>query len=64
MLSVCLFMPRVGINRTRKAFTASNFSPSRRNQANWAWNLGGRYKWNQRSPAVLLGEGHMGNVRL
>ena len=62
MLSVYLNAPRDGKNRTHKGFAAPIFLLSRSEQATWAWILGGALYWSQRSPAVLLGEGHMGNV--
>ena len=64
MLSVYLNASRDSKNRTHKGFAAPIFSPSWRDQANWGWILGGALYWSQRSPVVLLGEGHMGNVGL
>jgi len=64
MLSVYLNASRDGINRTHKDFSTAIFLLQRRDQANWSWILGGALYWSQRSPVVLLGEGHMGNVGL
>jgi len=62
MLAVCLISPRDANNRTHKDFSTAIFLLQRRDQANWSWILGGALYWSQRSPVVLLGEGHMGNV--
>ncbi len=62
MLSVYLNASRDGKNRTHKDFAAPfSFLQGEIKPIGVGFSGGALY-WSQRSPVVLLGEGHMGNV--
>ena len=62
MLSVCLNARRDAKNRTHKAFYTPIFLLQGVSKPNGFGFSGGALYWQPRSPAVLLGKGHMGNV--
>jgi len=64
MLSVYLNASRDGINRTHKDFAAPIFFPSRRNQANWGWILGGGVILEPEKPGGVAGRRPYGKCGL
>lgn len=63
MLSVYLNASRDGKNRTHKAFSTAILLFLRVSKPiGLGFSGGGALYWQPRSPAVLLGKGHMGNV--
>jgi len=62
MLSVYLNASRDGKNRTHKAFSTAILLFLRVSKPIGLGFSGGALYWQPRSPAVLLGKGHMGNV--